>query len=82
MMSLVIKLGDVTRHQASDNIAGLYTVHPPHCSTVQVYTTVSAAFINNESTLGLFRLIIKYIKIHDFSDIKEIELEFFFVTAR
>ena len=42
-----------------------------------MYTTVSAAFINNESTLGLFRLIIKYIKIHDFSDIKEIEWSFF-----
>ena len=27
MMSLVIKLADVTRHQASDNIAGLYTHH-------------------------------------------------------
>ena len=45
MMSLVIKLADVTRHQASDNIAGLYTIH-----TAVLYTTVAGSFIDMKMT--------------------------------
>ena len=63
--------GDVTRHHASENIAGLYTHH-----TAVLYTTVAASFIYMKTTSlpsGWSGLLSSTSRFMIFSDIKEME---------